>query len=1559
LTAQRNVPPFRDPEQPRLPALVPYTPRRRVLRAVLSLIVAPILVGLVAILVLANTPWGNERVRRILVSQVNQRITGKLTVGALHGGLLSSARLERVHLVTSAGEPLFDAHAVQIDYALLPALRGKVVIRSLVLDTPTVLLDKRPAAKWNFQTLMRPSSSAKDTSVHRAPPELSNVTIHHGDFLYRRPWSPDSTLRKDARDSIVSAALSPAARRRTERVPGGYQRVLRYHDIDAVLPAVAIGQHGAPTVVRIGALAMLAEPYRPPAIDVRSLTGTLYASKDSLWWHGARMTLPSSNVSGDGKIGFHRSGFTLDLTGTPVALADLRWLNPKLPARGGGRLRYIMNLHGDTSDFAVANANVRYRDATLQGNAAVARVARAGRTSTLIVRGVDLTVARLSTAILHEVVPNIKLNRTGTLDGHISATGVASALRLNADIRFDDAAAGESRVIAHGGVGMDGGMSAHELSVQLRPLRVATLSGGGVRVPVGGTLTGDATVNGSTRSGWTVRGDLTHVADGNLSHVTGNGSYRAADKHILADAALHPLSLATVGRFAPSAELRGSVTGRVHAEGTAHDMRVTGALNSTTGGGRVQGRGTVVLNGTRTRYDVSVATDALDAFSFSRRAPRTSLTGTLVARGTGTKPATANATLTADLVKSSYDTFGVDHIKARLSVAAGMAAIDTLDIAANGARAEASGTFGIVRERTGTLHFAATVDSLSALRRWLGSTDTTFAGAPAPRQAQLVARARADSERRADASRIERLALGLPVGERLVVDTLPGIRRDSLAGSLAATGTLHGNIKMVDADARVEGRNLVVRGNAVQQLSATVQSTNATARNRSVTFEANATRLQLASYGFDSVYANGAWRDERLSSSLFIKQDPLIAYAALGSYERPAAGVQRIHLDSLSARFDTLGWRLAHPGAVQLAHGDIGIDSIDLRSTAGGRLFVNGSVPEVAPIRLDVAAENVRVSTVLAALQKSAAADGAIAVSGHVEGTRALPTFTARAIFRDGHYGALRIPDADVDATYAARRLALDAIARDSTGRRVLKSTASLPLDLAAVAVPGGRKIAGPLSADILLDSFALAALPLSSRSVSDVRGNATANVQVRGSWNRPDYAGSAALRGAGLTVNSLGMQLTDAAADLHLAGDTLHLDSLVAYAKGPLRASGTVDLTDRRRPYFALTATAHDFRVMDAKRGLVDADGDIRAIGPLDELRVTGRAEMLRGFLALKQFNKNLLRVKAPESLTFFTVFDTTTSRAELEQRAAARAEHHRVGVIADLSLVVDRGNYYRNRPDANTEFYTADGEEVRAHIDTRTDEQWAVGFFRIGGGVAIFRASTFQPARGSLTLLPQTGGPGYLQQVGERYVWEPGRGMFPVQLLTGGTSKAPAIGLESGTLFPMRGRELNGYLTMGRSFTSLLQQSGSSLSGSEAWSGQLSGETGALAHRQQAATALGVVLHDLGTGATKEFGLDAFSVSPSDLPTELVFGKTGGVRGALIEGGQYVTVDRYIAGQMHLTSGIPGVRMAQLFGTTYRLDVGLEPRFLFGNPEELGITHPTIRTGVFGAFLTRLGEW
>jgi autotransporter translocation and assembly factor TamB len=1534
---------------------------RHVARNVLLGVGALVLLLAIVVVVLATTPWGNERVRRIVVAQGNDRLTGTLDVQRLRGNLFTGATLTGVSVMDSAKRPVFSARRVKVDYALLPLLRRRVVIEKLVLDTPAMVFDKRPGERWNFQALLKPSGAPKDTSRHGVPPQLGEVVIHDGRFTWRRPWRPDSNLPADRRDAAIAAALGADARSRTVRVPGGFQRVLSYHDIDAVLPEIHLAHDGQPTSVRIGSLSMIAEPYRPPVIDVRSLTGMLYASKDSLWWHDAKMALPSSRVAGNGRIGFNRSGITMQLTAAPLAFADFRWLNPKLPTDGGGELRFALRTHGDSAEYAVQGADIRYRSAAVTGDVRVLRVHPLLGEATVVVRGADVTVSRLGTDILRRLAPTTKVPRGGTIDGHLALDGPLDDLTVNADLRYADARTGTNRVAARGGFGLAHGVSAHALRVELQPLHLALVDELGMHVPVRGTVTGTALVNGSARAGWDVNGDLTHVDRGATSRIAGNGRYRAATGRVAADLVLRPLALALVNAVAPGAELRGAVSGHVHAERTTKALRLSGELSSTSNGGSISGTGVVAPNGRRTSYDVTTSLDAFNARAFSARAPSTSLTGTIAARGRGTSPASMNAAFRVDLRRSRYDTLTLDRLLARGTLSNGLLNADTLFAGLNGARASAAGTLGLVAGRDGTLRFALHVDSLGALRPWLGSGDTSRVAVASGRQQAVLAAARADSARRDEATRIMKLALGLPPGVELLVDTLVGIPRDSLAGSLSATGTLRGNAKHLGVDADVTGRGLVARGSAVARLDAHLSSADVRRHDVPLAFRVRADSVRTAGRWFDAVRATGERRGDRIAADVRVRQDSLTSYAALGTYDRPASGVHVLQLDSLSARFDTITWRLAHAGGFELDHGAARIDSIDLRSSVGGRLWANGSAPKNGPVKLAGGAEHVALATVLHALQQSADVDGWLGASATIDGTRTNPVIDGSLRLRDLSYRHSRSASADASFGYVDHRLVTaGAVRDDSLAREVASFHATMPVNLALESVSGSRRLPGTVRADVKVDSLDLATLPLEAHAFSDLRGRTAGEIRVDGPWRALEYRGNLALRGGGLRLRLTGMSVSDAIADLHLTGDTLRLDSLVASARGTMRASGTVDLTDRAHPFVRMSGTLRDARVLDNTRGLVDADGEVAAVGALDAVHLTGRAEMLHGFLALKQFRKDLLRVKAPGALSTFAVWDTTTPPEVAARSAELRAQPRRFGLIADLALQVDRGNYYRNKPDVSIGFLTDGSDELHAHIDTRSSDAWAVGFVRVSGGLAIFRARRFTPERGTLTLTPYTNAPGIVQDVALRDVWEPGRGMLPLEFLTGGTSKGPAVGLEAGTLFPIRGRELNGYLTMGHAHTSLLQQSGSSLSGSESWSGQLGGETGALARRQQAATALGVVLHDIGTGATKEFNLDAFSVSAADVPTELVFGKTGGVRGALVEGGRYVTVDRYIGGEFRLTRGIPGARMSQQFGGgKYVLDIGIEPRFLFVGPEDLGITHPTVRTGAGAVFLTRNWWW
>ena len=548
-----------------------------------------------------------------------------------------------------------------------------------------------------------------------------------------------------------------------------------------------------------------------------------------------------------------------------------------------------MRLVGDTSEFGISDADFKYGDASIVGHATVAFVGKTGKAKETLVRATDLTIAHLTTAAIHELAPSLKLRRTGTLDGHVVVSGPSNAMQVNADVRFDDASAGRSHVVAKGGVGLTGGVRARDLIVQLQPLQVATLSGAGVKIPLGGTLSGDAVVSGTPREGWTVRGDLTHVERDARSRVVGNGRYQTSGKRITADATLQPLSLVTVGRFAPSAQLRGTVSGKVHAEGTTRDLRLNGVLHSQDGGS-LDGRGTVAIAGSRSRYDVAIALDALNANVFSRRAPVTRLTGTISARGVGTTPATANAVFAADLVRSSYDTFSVERLHARGATASGLLRVDTLDAAESGARASAKGTFGLTSAQRGTLDVSVSVDSLATLRRWIGTTDTALVAVASGARAHALAAARADSARRAEALRIEQLALGLPLGVSMVSDTLPALRRDSLAGSLVANGVMSGNVKELGVDATVRGAGLVVRGNSARLLNAAVNSKNVRDRQAPLAFRLDADTVQASGLGFEQVHAAGDWTNERLSADLRIRQDSLVSYAALGSYTRPSQG---------------------------------------------------------------------------------------------------------------------------------------------------------------------------------------------------------------------------------------------------------------------------------------------------------------------------------------------------------------------------------------------------------------------------------------------------------------------------------------------------------------------------------------------------------------------------------------------------------------------------------------------------------------------------------------------
>ena len=421
----------------------------------------------------------------------------------------------------------------------------------------------------------------------------------------------------------------------------------------------------------------------------------------------------------------------LRLRADPVAAADLRWVSPRIPERGNGKLDFDLDWIADTSVYVARNADVVLADSHLRG--------KLGLTMTntwFALHNTDFQFANLDTHLIQQLFPLVKPPRQGILNGHASLEGEQKAMGVNADVTFDERRSGRSRVLAVGKVGFGKGFfNATNLHLTLRPLQMNLAQAMAPTLPLGGTLSGTATLNGSTTTRMVARGDITHVERGNVSRVTGSAIVRNPGRSTLSnswfdiDARLHPLSLATVGAFAPKLGLRGSATGPIRLTGTSRDLAVKTDLGFGDGGSLAL-TGRLSLAGAQKGYDVTLRTNLFNANAILAKSPRTSLTGVATAVGTGTNPATMNARIVADFQSSTYDTLHVDSVKARIALANGMARVDTLALAVPEGIANASGTFGLVAGKSGDLKYHVAIDSLSQIAPFL----------PAAQQGQVLPR---------------------------------------------------------------------------------------------------------------------------------------------------------------------------------------------------------------------------------------------------------------------------------------------------------------------------------------------------------------------------------------------------------------------------------------------------------------------------------------------------------------------------------------------------------------------------------------------------------------------------------------------------------------------------------------------------------------------------------------------------------------------------------------------------------------------------------------------------
>jgi translocation and assembly module TamB len=1168
----------------------------------------------------------------------------------------------------------------------------------------------------------------------------------------------------------------------------------------------------------------------------------------------------------------------------------------------------------------------------------------------------DLQFQPLRADLVRPEVPQLPAG--ATIAGRLRLDGpTTGVLGVDGDLTLRDPITGESRVAGAGGVRLGGDLAFQDLDLRLAPLQVAALRLFQPDLPLAGTLTGTARLDGRPGGRMAVSGDLVHLEGDQRSNVAGSVTL-LPDGPTRVDVQLRPLSLNVAGRFVPGAGLVGQVHGHLRAAGDPADLSVRADL-TVAGGGEIQLEGRLDLAGSEPAYDLTARTRAFDLAAVTVHAPAaTDLTGIMAAHGRGMDPATMQTGIRADLSGSSAGDLAADEVRLRAGVAEGLARVDSSTVRLGPLVAWADGEFGLVGWRDGELRYRVHLDELAGVAPVLPPADTGVVGLRPPVRRAALEEARAAARQAERRRLVEAIATGrTPPPPAVPFDTLAlaGIPRDSVAGRLDAVGVLRGNVQIFDILGRVEVDELVIQGHRVGRGQAEYTWIRRGVARPIIELDAEAERLVIEGFALDSATAQIRHRGDREGSGqavLAAWQDDDTDYHADVEFTL-ALDRGELLLHDLDMRFDTLVWESVRPGAVRWNGDGVEVAGLELVSDQGGRIYVHGRLPVDGNGDLHLVMREVELAHLGLILQDDSRITGRISLEGRMEGTLQVPRFEGVGTVVDAGRNGRSVPDARLAVTYGARELTVQAELFEEAGRTFAIAEATVPIDLALADRAGSRLLDGPITVDVTADSLPLDGVGALTDELQDVRGVAAGELSVRGALDSPEIAGQVTVRDAEFRLTATGVRYRDVAGTFSLSGSELVVDSLVARAGGPLRASGTVDLGTPDRPGFDLTVVAENAWAMNTRDVQLRIDADLEIAGPFDRVAITGQARTRRGVIYVPE-----TRGKAVVTL------DDPALLQELEGRLLAAAEELidapsplLANLEVDVDLFIEPDTWIRST-DYNVEVYTPpDLGPLRVELDQAAGRLTLEGTVNSDRGQYTFMGRRFVVTRGAATFIGTTEIDPLIQVTAEHEVQLPGREDFSIRVILGGTLLRPTLTVESNARPPIPDTDIFTYIALGRSADALLQQQQSGLSGAGDQTGDLVGNVAGLATMQMSALAANTLLDEFESDMARELGLDVLNISPADLPTELFTGRFEDLlRGTEIEAGRYLGPRFFTAVQFRPTTQVrPGATVEYSTPAGYRWTTSFVPRFLSSEPT-LRESEP-LRASIFGVFMFR--EW
>lgn len=1175
----------------------------RVLRRSIQVVAVAgtLMVGIVAIaLIVSQTPWFRDWLRRYVVRESKQYLNGELTIGRIGGNLLFGVDLSDV-AVDVSGQRVVAVKALEVDYSILEFISTGIVLDEIKLVSP-VLRVERDRHGWNLGRLVKEQAREADREGPGRPISMPSIEI------------ADANVYID------------------DRAGGdGYRLPSRIQDLDLKASYEYAPVHYTVELERASFRAA------SPQLNLTELTGKLAVREDNLYVENMSIRTGESSLTIDGVVEQYLRTPVVRVTAT--GRASLPEIGRIFPAAAGYGLHpsFDVRAEGPAENLKLA-IDVKSEAGNVRG-----KVTADVKAPNLAVRGA-VDVERLDLApVLRN--PSQRSDLTGRADvdlklasspasapfvdrltGTYSFSGprVMAAGYTATNVRVSGAFEGEritldGRANAYGSAATakgfivppgDGRAPAFDLrgaahNVDLRDLPAQTgapklatdlsvaeyhASGQGSNVSATALLN-QSSVEGSTFAKGT-------VAEFNVSPQAVTYSARGSVAELNVQRVGRAMRIAALdkpaydGRIHGDFDVKGSVPRRTKTEGA----RENSTLREMTLDASGTLRDSTIMGGTlpQLAFDTHLSNGSLRVHAdgqFQDFDPAT-LSGRDDLKGTVTGTLNVNSEI-ADIS---------EPITPEAITAAGR--VDLEDSTIGGLQINGATVDG---------KYAAQVADLTTLQ--VSGPDLN---GEASGRVALDRTSESDLKYHVEATNLEQLA--------------PLAGGKGVAGSAVLDGTVTGNAASLQTTGTLDGSNLGYNANKALDLNSkyTVRVPDLTFKDAVVETETMASFVKVGGVEINSLAAKTTYQKQQIEFTTNIKERTRELDASGSLILHPDH--QELHLPQLAIRTQGIEWRMA-PGseaAVQYGQSQIELHNIKLVSgeqslDVSGTLAMKGdSGAPAGTSRIEAHARNLDLQQLETLLLQDRGFTGKLNADATITGSMEAPAVDGHVAIENGGFKTYKYQSLVADVDYSGARVALDATLQQSATESIA-AKGTMPTSLFRRSTASGHVAAGAgEQVDLQVRSTALnlGVVQGFTNQVANVTGTLEADVRVTGSGQDPHLGGFIDIKGGSFGIPAGGVSYSSLDTRIELTPDRLILQkfTILDEHKQPLHVSGELAVHQKELGDVNITITSDNFEVIDNELGDVGLDSALKVTGEVRRPRIEGQVRLEAARLEVDQ---------------------------------------------------------------------------------------------------------------------------------------------------------------------------------------------------------------------------------------------------------------------------------------------------------------------------------------------------